>query len=179
MNDGTWFTFVGDGSTFNINVTMPAGSDFDPQIGVYSGNCSALNCENTVDNGGQGGAETVSIPTLSGNTYYVNVGHYSGWSDEPEGAFTINISKNSLGTSEVAANKNTLKVFPNPFSDVVNISDAAQVRSVSVTDVSGRLIRVIENPNSEIHLGELKQGMYLLMLDMKDGSKQLVKTIKK
>ncbi|SIS98079.1 T9SS type A sorting domain-containing protein [Chryseobacterium gambrini] len=179
MNDGTWFTFVGDGSTFNINVTMPAGSDFDPQIGVYSGNCSALNCENTVDNGGQGGAETVSIPTLSGNTYYVNVGHYSGWSDEPEGAFTINISKNILGTSEVAANKNTLKVFPNPFSDVVNISDAAQVRSVSVTDVSGRLIRVIENPNSEIHLGELKQGMYLLMLDMKDGSKQVVKTIKK
>ncbi len=179
MNDGTWFTFTGDGSTFNINVTMPAGSDFDPQIGVYSGNCSALNCESTVDDGGQGGAETVSVPTLAGNTYYVNVGHYSGWSDEPEGAFTINITKNNLATSEVAANKNTIKVFPNPFRDVVNISDIAKVKSVSVTDVSGRLIRVIENPTSEIHLGELKQGVYFLMLDMKDGSKQVVKTIKK
>ncbi|WP_343664931.1 T9SS type A sorting domain-containing protein [Chryseobacterium mucoviscidosis] len=179
MNDGTWFTFTGDGSTFNINVTMPAGSDFDPQIGVYSGNCSALNCESTVDDGGQGGAETVSVPTLAGNTYYVNVGHYSGWSDEPEGTFTINITKNNLATSEVAANKNTIKVFPNPFRDVVNISDIAKVKSVSVTDVSGRLIRVIENPTSEIHLGELKQGVYFLMLDMKDGSKQVVKTIKK
>jgi len=179
MNDGTWFTFTGDGSTFNINVTMPAGSDFDPQIGVYSGNCSALNCESTVDDGGQGGAETVSVPTLAGNTYYINVGHYSGWSDEPEGAFTINITKNNLATSEVAANKNTIKVFPNPFRDVVNISDIAKVKSVSVTDVSGRLIRVIENPTSEIHLGELKQGVYFLMLDMKDGSKQVVKTIKK
>lgn len=179
MNDGTWFTFTGDGSTFNINVTMPAGSDFDPQIGVYSGNCSALNCESTVDDGGQGGAETVSVPTLAGNTYYVNVGHYSGWSDEPEGAFTINITKNNLATSEVAANKNTIKVFPNPFRDVVNISDIAKVKSVSVTDVSGRLIRVIENTTSEIHLGELKQGVYFLMLDMKDGSKQVVKTIKK
>ena len=179
MNDGTWFTFTGDGSTFNINVTMPAGSDFDPQIGVYSGNCSALNCESTVDDGGQGGAETVSVPTIAGNTYYVNVGHYSGWSDEPEGAFTINITKNNLATSEVAANKNTIKVFPNPFRDVVNISDIAKVKSVSVTDVSGRLIRVIENPTSEIHLGELKQGVYFLMLDMKDGSKQVVKTIKK
>ncbi|WP_288459150.1 T9SS type A sorting domain-containing protein [uncultured Chryseobacterium sp.] len=179
MNDGTWFTFTGDGSTFNINVTMPAGSDFDPQIGVYSGNCSALNCESTVDDGGQGGAETVSVPTLAGNTYYVNVGHYSGWSDEPEGAFTINITKNNLATSEVAANKNTIKVFPNPFRDVVNISDIAKVKSVSVTDVSGRLIRVIENPTSEIHLEELKQGVYFLMLDMKDGSKQVVKTIKK
>lgn len=179
MNDGTWFTFTGDGSTFNINVTMPAGSDFDPQIGVYSGNCSALNCESTVDDGGQGGAETVSVPTLAGNTYYVNVGHYSGWSDEPEGAFTINITKNNLATSEVTANKNTIKVFPNPFRDVVNISDIAKVKSVSVTDVSGRLIRVIENPTSEIHLGELKQGVYFLMFDMKDGSKQVVKTIKK
>lgn len=179
MNDGTWFTFTGDGSTFNISVTMPAGSDFDPQIGVYSGNCSALTCENTVDDGGQGGAETISIPTLSGNTYYVNVGHYSGWSDEPEGAFSINITKNTLGTSEVAANKNTVKVFPNPFSDVVTISDIAKVKSVSVTDISGRLVKVIENLDSEIHLGELKQGVYLLMLDMKDGSQQVVKTIKK
>lgn len=179
MNDGTWFTFTGDGSTFNINVTMPAGSDFDPQIGVYSGNCGSLSCENTVDDGGQGGAETISVPTLSGNTYYVNVGHYSGWTDEPEGAFTINITKNSLGTSEVAANKNIVKVFPNPFSDVITISDIAKVKSVSVTDISGRVIRVIENPASEIHLGELKQGLYLLMLDMKDGSKQVIKTIKK
>lgn len=62
---------------------------------------------------------------------------------------------------------------------MVTISDIAKVKSVSLTDISGRLVKVIENPDSEIHLGELKQGVYLLMLDMKDGSKQVVKTIKK
>ncbi|MGE4515000.1 MAG: T9SS type A sorting domain-containing protein, partial [Chryseobacterium sp.] len=179
MNDGTWFTFVGDGDTFNITVTMPAGSDFDPRIGVYSGTCSALSCEDTVDNAGAGGAETLSISTVSGNTYYVNVGYYSGFYDEPEGTFTIDINKGTLGTSDVKSEKKNIKVYPNPFSDVVNISDAANVNSVSVSDVSGRLIRVIDNPGSSIHLGELRQGMYLLTLIMKDGSKQTIKTIKK
>lgn len=179
MNDGTWFSFVGDGDTFNITVTMPAGSDFDPQIGVYSGTCAALSCEDTVDDGGTGGTETISIPTLAGNTYYVNVGHYSGWSDEPEGAFTINISKGTLGTSDVKSEKKSIKVYPNPFTDVVNISDAANVKSISVSDLSGRLIRVIDNPGVSVHLGELRQGMYLLTLIMKDGSKQTIKTIKK
>ncbi|MDQ0593784.1 hypothetical protein QFZ37_002153 [Chryseobacterium ginsenosidimutans] len=179
MNDGTWFSFVGDGDTFNITVTMPTGSDFDPQIGVYSGSCSSLSCEDTVDSAGEGGTETLSIPTLPGNTYYVNVGHYSGWSDEMEGPFTINISKNALGTSEVKADKNSIKLYPNPFNDVLNISDAANVKSVSVSDVSGRLVKVIDNPGSALYLGELKQGMYLITLIMKDGSKQTIKTIKK
>jgi len=179
MNDGTWFTFVGDGDTFNITVTMPAGSDFDPKIGVYSGTCSALSCEDSEDSGGMGTTETLSIPTLSGNTYYVNVGYYSGWSDEPEGAFTINISKGALGTSDVKAEKKSIKVYPNPFTDTINISDAANVKSIFVSDTSGRQIRVIDNPGNSIYLGELKQGMYLLTLIMKDGSKQTIKTIKK
>ncbi|WP_312902530.1 T9SS type A sorting domain-containing protein [Chryseobacterium taichungense] len=178
MNDGTWFTFVGDGNTFNVTVTMPAGSDFDPQIGVYSGTCSALSCENTVDVAGSGGTETLSIPTLAGNTYYVNVGHYSS-SDEEEGAFTINITNGTLGTSDVKAEKKSIKVYPNPFTDVVNIADATNVKSVSVSDVSGRLLKVIDNPGSSLNLGELKQGMYFLILTMKDGSKQTVKAIKK
>lgn len=179
MNDGTWFTFVGDGDTFNITVTTPAGSDFDSQIGVYSGSCNGLSCEDTVDDTGQGQAETVSIPTLSGNTYYVNVGHYSGWSDELEGTFSINITKGVLATSDVQATKNTIKLYPNPFTDVLNISDAANVKSVAISDISGRLMKVIDNPGSELRLGELKQGMYLVTLMMKDGSKQTIKTIKK
>ncbi|WP_415326431.1 T9SS type A sorting domain-containing protein [Chryseobacterium sp. MMS23-Vi53] len=179
MNDGTWFKFVGDGDTFNIQVSMPAGSDFDPQIGVYSGACGSLSCEGTMDSGGSGTSEMFSFATMNGNTYYLNVGHYSDWSNEPEGAFTINITKGVLATSDVKANKNSIKLYPNPFTDVLNISDAANVKSVTITDVSGRLVRAIDNPGTEIHVSELKQGMYLVTLNLKDGSKQVVKTIKK
>ncbi|WP_160136764.1 T9SS type A sorting domain-containing protein [Chryseobacterium sp. c4a] len=180
MNDGTWFTFTGDGSVYDITVSMPTGSTFDPQIGVYSGACGGLSCEKTADNGTAGGTETASVPTVAGTVYYVNVGHYSNYSDQMEGTFTISINKESLGTSEVASkNKNEIKVYPNPFAEVLNIAKADQVKSVSVLDISGKLVRTIENPSATLHLGDLKQGIYMVVLNMKDGSKKTVKAIKK
>lgn len=179
MNDGTWFTFVGDGSTFNINVTMPTGSTFDPQVGVYTGSCGSLTCSGTVDAGGDGGAETISVTSVSGTTYYVNVGYYSGITDAAEAPFTISITKNTLGTSEVSNAKNSIKVYPTPFTDVINISDVSKVKSVAITDIAGRLVKTIDQPTSALYLGELKSGMYLVTLLMKDGSQQTAKTIKK
>ncbi|REC59601.1 hypothetical protein DRF65_25330 [Chryseobacterium pennae] len=179
MNDGTWFTFTGDGTVYDIKVTMPADSSFDPQVGLYSGTCNNLTCENTVDSGSSGGTETMSVSTTAGTVYYVNVGHYDDNEDIMEGTFTITINKETLGTSEVAKAKNEIKVYPNPFTEILNISKVDQVKTVSVLDVSGRLVKTIENPSSVLHLGDLKQGMYLVVLNMKDGSKQTVKAIKK
>lgn len=183
MNDGTWFTFVGDGNAFDITVTLPSGSDFDPQIGVYSGSCSSLVCEGTVDSMGAGETEMISVNTQLGTTYYVNVGHYSEYTDDLEGAFTITINNSSSESSRMVAGPKVIKakneVYPNPFDDILNISDAALVKSVSISDIAGRLIKTISNPGSVLHLGELKSGIYLVTLEMKDGSKQTLKTIKK
>ncbi|AZB35948.1 T9SS type A sorting domain-containing protein [Chryseobacterium bernardetii] len=179
MNDGTWFKFTGDGTMHHIKVSMPAGSGFDPQIGVFSGACDSLACESTIDSNSAGNAEEISVPTVAGTTYYVNVGHYSGYTDYLEGAFTITINKGTLATSEVSKAKNEIRVYPNPFADILNIAKADQVKSVSVMDISGRLVKTIENPSSTLHLNELKQGLYVVILNMKDGSKQTVKAIKK
>ncbi len=84
-----------------------------------------------------------------------------------------------LATNELKDTKNYIKVYPNPFADVLNISNIANVKNVLVTDIAGRLVKTIANPISELHLGELKQGMYLVTLEMKDGSRQTIKAIKK
>ncbi|QIY89258.1 hypothetical protein [Chryseobacterium gallinarum] len=93
MNDGTWFKFTGDGSQYTITVTMPSGSSFDPEVGVYSGSCSNLSCVDTVDNAGGGGAENITVTTTAGAEYFVNVGAYDDTTDAPEGTFTITITK--------------------------------------------------------------------------------------
>ncbi|MGH1516107.1 fibronectin type III domain-containing protein [Chryseobacterium sp. JK1] len=85
----------------------------------------------------------------------------------------------NLGTSEVVAKINSIKVYPNPFTETLTISDVAKVQSVSVIDVAGRLVKTIENPSTVLQLRDLKEGLYLVVLNMKDGSKQTVKAIKK
>lgn len=179
MNDGTWFAFVGNGSNVDIIVTMPAGSYFDPQIGVFTGSCTALNCFDTVDDAGDGEIEVLSVASVAGTTYYVNVGHYNDVSDEAEDAFTISMVSGVLAVTEVDEVKTKVKVYPNPFTDGINLSDFKNIKSVSVIDLSGRYLKTIENPASFIHLDQLKSGMYILSLLMKDGSKQSLKIIKK
>ncbi len=83
-----------------------------------------------------------------------------------------------LATGEVSGAKNTVKVYPNPFKDTVSISDIEKVRSVSISDVSGRIIKTVENPSKEINVSTLNSGLYLLIIRMKDGSQYTVKTIK-
>ncbi len=89
------------------------------------------------------------------------------------------VEQNVLATEETSAAKNTVKAYPNPFSDVLNISDAAKVKSIMITDAAGRILKTIATPDSLLHLEELKQGVYMVVLEMKDGSRQTVKTIKK
>ncbi|AYZ14150.1 T9SS C-terminal target domain-containing protein [Chryseobacterium arthrosphaerae] len=83
-----------------------------------------------------------------------------------------------MSTSETQT-KETVKVHPNPFSDYVNISRPELVKSIKVTDVTGKLIRTIPNPDAALMLNDLSHGMYILILEMKDGSLEQKKVIKK
>ncbi|WP_307460493.1 fibronectin type III domain-containing protein [Chryseobacterium sp. SORGH_AS_0447] len=85
----------------------------------------------------------------------------------------------SLATSETSVRNNGIKVYPNPFFDVLNISDVSNIKNILIADVAGRLVKTIANPSAQLHLGELQKGIYLVILEMKDGSKQMIKTIKK
>ncbi|WP_294291776.1 MULTISPECIES: T9SS type A sorting domain-containing protein [Chryseobacterium] len=84
-----------------------------------------------------------------------------------------------MATVESSAKKSEIKVYPNPFKEVLYIADTKEVKSVSVADVSGRVVKTIENPGNELHLGELHSGVYLVTVTYKDGSRSTAKAIKK
>lgn len=95
-------------------------------------------------------------------------GHY--WDDvvwEP---------KTALSTNDLKLND--FKIYPNPFTDLITISDTKEMKQLKVTDVSGRLIRMIEKPSAKINLSDLKAGIYFMTIEFKDGKSQTFKTIK-
>ncbi|MDO3426952.1 fibronectin type III domain-containing protein [Chryseobacterium sp. APV1] len=177
-----WYSVVVPASgNITIETQSVSGSNVtDTVLGVYSGSCGALTqigCDD--DSSSDGNFSLVALTGLTpGSTLMVGVWNYSSTTT---GQFKVSAYDASLvlATNEVKDAKNNIKVYPNPFSDILNISDVANVKNVLVTDIAGRLVKTIANPTSELHLGELKQGMYLVTLEMKDGSKQTIKTIKK
>ncbi|MDR2238475.1 MAG: T9SS type A sorting domain-containing protein [Chryseobacterium sp.] len=177
---GVWYTVT---TPTAGSVTISAcGSEFDGYLRVYTGNCGNFTCVGSAD-GGCSGTNTSNSPSYTftataGSTYYVL---FTGYSATQFGKYTISVTQDcsTMGTSDVAKKENNIKAYPNPFSDVLNISDISKVKSVSIIDMSGRVVKSIDNPAAALQLGDLKQGMYLVSLKMKDGSVQTIKTIKK
>lgn len=185
------FTPTNVGGNVWYKVTVPASGSITVETDAVTGSpltdtvvsvfadCSSTTSIGCDDDSGNG---AFSKLTLTGQTpgavLYISVWRYSTATD---GAFQISAYDSSLvlATNEIKDVKNNTKIYPNPFSDVLNISDVTNVKNVLVTDISGRLVKTIANPSSELYLGELKQGMYLVTLELKDGSKQTIKTIKK
>lgn len=85
----------------------------------------------------------------------------------------------TLSTVENSLDRNKIQAYPNPFVDVLNISDIKNVKSIAVTDIAGRLVKTFEKPGNILHLRELNAGVYLVVLNMNDGTKQTIKAIKK
>ncbi|MDQ0593783.1 hypothetical protein QFZ37_002152 [Chryseobacterium ginsenosidimutans] len=182
--NNVWYSVVVPASgNLKIETQSVTGSAFtDSVVNVFSGSCGSLTSVGCDDDSSTDG--NFSLVSLTGQTpgaiLLVSVWRYS-LGTGTDGQFKVSAydTTANLGVSEIANTKNNIKVYPNPFSDVLNISDAANVKNVLVSDISGRLVKTIANPSSSLQLGELKQGMYLVTLEMKDGSKQTIKTIKK
>ncbi|MCD9853223.1 T9SS type A sorting domain-containing protein [Epilithonimonas sp. JDS] len=82
----------------------------------------------------------------------------------------------TLGTSDLA--KKETKFYPNPFKEVVHIDNAEAVKSITVSDVSGRKLKAFTEVSKEIKLSELQKGIYFLTVENKDGSKTQNRLIK-
>lgn len=91
--------------------------------------------------------------------------------------FTIENAQ--LSTSEVSRQEKKVAVHPNPFKDILYISDTRDIKSVTVTDTTGRTVKTMEGSAKELDLSSLNSGLYFVTLYLKDGSHSTVKAIKK
>lgn len=71
-----------------------------------------------------------------------------------------------------------INVYPNPFNETLNISDVKDVKSITITDAVGRLIKTIEKPSVILPLNDLQKGVYFVTLHFRNGKEKSFKSIK-
>jgi hypothetical protein len=171
MNDGVWFTFTTiNGGTVDIAITGVTG--WDPEVRLFSGSCGTFTCVANADSGGTGGSETISGATVAAGTqYWINVAYWSGFTDNSEGPFTIDISTSDTTTLPVSEYVfENFKYFPNPVNDVLNLRAQSNIQNVSIYNMLGQEVSRI-SPNtvsSDVDMSALQTGVYFVNVTIND-----------
>ncbi|MBO9692942.1 T9SS type A sorting domain-containing protein [Chryseobacterium sp.] len=93
--------------------------------------------------------------------------------------FAISIKpSNILSLSEVKMN-NVAKIFPNPFSNQLNVINASEIDTISISDLSGRMVKHHLKPEPKMDFSDLTKGSYIFIIKNKNGSISHHKVIKK
>jgi len=178
------------GETLPLSVTINA--DANDYVSAYID----WNHNNILDDEGE--VYTLATKTSNNGPFTLNITPPEGaelgetrmriivrWNAEPSPCTSFNFGEVEDYTVKVEealavsdASKSKISIYPNPFVDVVNITDINNVKSIEVTDAAGRLVQSLK-PQSQINLSGLNSGVYIITLKMKDGSKKNIKAIKK
>ncbi|WP_417875188.1 T9SS type A sorting domain-containing protein [Xanthomarina gelatinilytica] len=90
------------------------------------------------------------------------------------GAYEYN---STLSVDDISLDENTVKLYPNPATDVVNIKTNQTIKNVAVFNVNGQKVLDIAN-QSQINISNLPTGMYFLSINTNQ-SNQTIKILKK
>lgn len=71
---------------------------------------------------------------------------------------------------------NSIKIYPNPVTNVLNISSKGNIQDVSIMNMSGQV--VLKSTNSQINVSSLAKGTYLVRATV-DGKVKTTKFVKK
>ena len=108
--------------------------------------------------------------------YFVTDGGLNGNNSNIIGIDTFLVNRPLATNSFFAQN---FAVYPNPASDVVNISNKNNivVKSMQLTDLNGRVIKNINANETQINISDLNAGVYFLKVssDQGSGSTKIIK----
>ncbi len=88
--DGVWYSFIGDGSEVTISTDNPA-TNFDTEINIFEGPCTALTCIGGDNDGGVGMTSEYTFTTTNGTEYFI----YVDGDGTAAGQFEVSLSCNS------------------------------------------------------------------------------------
>ncbi len=120
--------------------------------------------------------DNTPVYTVSNGTTDVASGSLSSANQEA--------SYSGLNCDVLAVNDSTkskITYYPNPVTDLFNITSDKNITSISVFSIDGRLVlnNTFNDMNIKLDLAKLKSGIYLIKVNLRDGSQNNIKVLKK
>jgi len=176
MNDGVWYSFNAN-FTGTITVSVQPDPDYDPQVAVFQGtSCANLTCVGTIDDGGDGTTETLTVDITSGNKYYINVGFYSYTYDNVEGTFNISVNSTAGISDQVISG---LDIYPNPVKNILQVKALSAIDEINIYNLTGQLIGHFQPESEQVQLNTQvwRKGSYIVKVstDNQTGVYHIVK----
>ena len=93
--------------------------------------------------------------------------------------YNVVISGNPLATNDVAGPKNGIQIYPNPVSDILNITKVSDKATYKIYSAAGQLVRQGNITSGQINVSELIKGGYVITIEEKGKETFNSKFIKK
>ncbi len=180
---------AGDWMSYPVNI--PVAGTYEVSYRVASPNANTtLRLEKDAGTTQLG---TVTIPNTGGWQNWSSVSHTVTL---PAGAYDIGIATSTGGFNlnyltitnassgkiammqQQVADDKTLVLSPNPVKDQLNIRGNDKVKTLSIYDITGREIKRVKNPGNVVSVSSLTPGLYIVVIDRKDGTQKQVKILK-
>lgn len=173
-----WFSTVvpADGA-ITIETQQDPGSLLqDTGLTVFSGDCLALTTLGCSDDIGTSSFSRLSLTGLTpGSTIYARVWEYA---NDTFGTFQVSAWSTALAST--AFDQTSLKYYPNPATDSMNVSYAYPIQKITIYSVLGETIFSSQFDSSSIQfsVNQLAPGTYWMKIESTSQS-QVVPFIKK
>ncbi len=134
-------------------------------VGEYTVMCSSV--------------DTLNIGTLNAGDYELIVSLTINFIDVIFDTDTINFTVTKTSNISETALDNDIWIYPNPFSNEIQIKTAKHFTRLEIYSAIGTKIRQMEfNPNEKINVSDLTNGLYFMVLTEKNGTKYTRKILK-
>lgn len=178
------------GDWMSYSVTIPVAGTYRVDYRVASTNSNmSLKLEKDAGSTQLG---SVTIPNTGGWQNWSNVSHtvtlpagtYNLGLATTTGGFNINyitissVSAARLAVQKTVAENSSVVLSPNPVSEQLFLRGNANVKTLSIYNLRGQQVLTQKNPGTTIPVSSLVAGVYVVVLEAKDGSQKKIKIIK-
>jgi hypothetical protein len=107
---------------------------------------------------------------LIGNTLYMTL--------EEQGK-VVTLTDETLSNDNFLANRNSMKVYPNPVKDILHVNIPNEViKSVELYNLNGQKLNTFDFGFEHLSVGHLSEGLYIFKVSTVEGKTQILKFVK-